>query len=103
MFGLLDEKHPLHVRQAAVWLIRSFGKWDRIVMLLETLPLAPEFNDVIRKEVKRWLTMYNRSFVDPTRQHLASVKKLSADCAPMLSPQIVRELQQIAVSQPDRS
>lgn len=99
MLDLLDEKYPLHVRQSAIWLIRALTKWNCIVTLLETIALAPEFNDSIREEVKRWLYNYNRSWAEPTMDQLATVKRLAADRVHMLSPEIVGELQQIVASQ----
>jgi HEAT repeat protein len=98
LLDLLDEKHPLHVRQSAIWLIRALPKWNCIVMLLETTAMAPEFNDSIREEVKRWLYTYNRSWAEPTVDQLKTVKRLAVDRAHMLSPEIVGELQQIAAS-----
>jgi HEAT repeat protein len=96
LFDLLDEKRPLHVRRAAIWLIRAIGKWERIVMLLEAISLAPEFNDTFREEITRWLQMYNRSFVAPAGAQLVELRRLASSREKMLTPEIVRELEQIA-------
>ncbi|MDB6093159.1 MAG: hypothetical protein JWM32_721 [Verrucomicrobia bacterium] len=99
LLDLIDEKHPLHVRRSAIWLIRALPKWNCIVMLLETMALAPEFNDSIREEVRRWLYTYNRSWSEPTTDQLAALKQLTVERTHLLSPDIVREFQQIVASQ----
>lgn len=96
LFDALDEKRPLHVRRAAIRLIANLAKWDRIVLLLEALANAPEFNDIIRDEVRRWFQTYNQSYAQPTREQLEALKRLTEAQAALLPIEIVRELRQIS-------
>jgi len=97
----LDEQRSLHVRRGAVRLISSLSKWDRVIMLLDALTYAPEFNDVIYEEIGRWLQTYNRSFAQPSRDQLTALKKLTAAHGQMLPKELARELSQLASSFPD--
>jgi hypothetical protein len=96
LLDALSEERPLHVRRGAVRLISSLNKWDRVITLLDALITAPEFNDLIRAEMVRWLQMYNRSFVQPSRDQLAELKRLVGAQSSMLSEELARELSQIA-------
>lgn len=100
LLDTLREGRPLHVRRAAVRLISALNKWDRVITLLDALTVAPEFNDLIRAEIERWLQMYNRSFVQPSRDQLIMLKRLIAVHDSMLPPDLSRELSQIANTSP---
>lgn len=93
---LLVEEKPLYVRKSGLLLTRSLSKWEQIIVFLEALQSAPEFNDVIVEEVRRWLFRYNRSWIEPQRDQLTKLGNLVAKNARMLAPEVVRDLQHIA-------
>ncbi|MFZ5496731.1 MAG: hypothetical protein ACOZE5_15535 [Verrucomicrobiota bacterium] len=93
---LLAEEKPLCVRRSGLLLTRSLSKWEQILAFLEALQSAPEFNDVVVEEVRRWLSRYNRSWTEPQPDQLAKLGSLVAKNARMLAPEIVRDLQHMA-------
>jgi hypothetical protein len=94
----IGETKPLYIRKSGILLIRSLSKWDRITTLLGALQFMPEFNDIIREEVRRWLSTYNRSWLEPRPDQLTNLRELVVSQAGMLAPEIVRDLQHIAGS-----
>ncbi|WP_438481751.1 AAA family ATPase [Oleiharenicola lentus] len=99
----LAGNRPLYIRKAGIALIRSLPKWERIIMLLKVSDLAPEFNDLIREEVNRWLMTFNRNSVEPQSDQLADLRILFNQRVSMLTLDAVRNLQHIVDSPLKRS
>jgi len=99
ILGLIDEAHPLHVSRSAIGLMRSLSKWTAILTLLDALAAAPEFNDSLRIEIKRWLATFNRSWIQPTKTELARFATLTEERATFLPPPLLCEFRQIVQCQ----
>jgi hypothetical protein len=79
--------------------MRLLAKWTAILTLLDALAAAPEFNDSLRIEIKRWLAAFNSSWVQPTKTELARFATLTEERATFLPPPLLREFRQVVQSQ----
>jgi HEAT repeat protein len=85
-----------HSRFDALALATSLGKWDSLIMLLAA---ATDADDGIRNAVTRWLNDWiakqNRSFAEPSRAQIETIRSALDTCRFAVGPAVVGELRSI--------
>jgi HEAT repeat protein len=94
---LLAEIPYVHGRIDAVRIAGRLGKWEAIVLLLESLnDPSPEVRDRALDGIRRWISRSNATFAPPTHALLERLDALLAMPPFMLGPGFTREIKAIA-------
>lgn len=89
----------LHGKRSALYLLARVSKWDSITFLIQSL--AIDDNSLVelgRNYITRWLARYNRSFVVPTADQLATLKGVLSRCSLLLNQGIQQHLDSLLKS-----
>jgi HEAT repeat protein len=94
---VLSETPYVHGRLNAVLLAGCLGKWDAIVLLLESLSdPSPAVRETALDRVRHWLSRSNAAFNPPTSAQLDRLGALLAARPLALGPTLPREIEAIA-------
>lgn len=86
LWELYSGSHHLHAKRSALYLLARISKWDSITFLIQSL--ADENSSLVelsKNYITRWFARYNRSFVAPTADQLATLRGVLSRCGLILN------------------
>jgi HEAT repeat protein len=91
--------HYFHGKRGVLYLLARISKWDSIAFLIQSLTDQDDsLVELSQRYIVRWFARYNRSFIVPSAEQLATLRSVLSRCNLLVSSGTQRQLDSLLKS-----